>query len=203
MGWLIAYIKQRKALAFQREKQLLLLKEELYMRSTEALENNQRKIHSLEEELCQLKSDKKQLIIELTQQKELLEISSQKIMTVQTERGLKENIFKESEIYQLFHKACHVQPNIKITEKEWQELQTTIDDTYPNFSKTLYSLCPQLSLMDLRICYAIKISLSVTDIANLVNRSKSAITASRIRLYKKLHGEEGSAEMFDRFIVDL
>lgn len=203
MGWLIVYIKQRKALAFQREKQLLLLKEELYMRSTEALENNQRKIHSLEEELCQLKSDKKQLIIELTQQKELLEISNQKIMTVQTERGLKENIFKESEIYQLFHKACHVQPNIKITEKEWQELQTTIDDTYPNFSKTLYSLCPQLSLMDLHICYAIKISLSVTDIANLVNRSKSAITASRIRLYKKLHGEEGSAEMFDRFIADL
>lgn len=203
MGWLIAYIKQRKALAFQREKQLLLLKEELYMRSTEALENNQRKIHSLEEELCQLKSDKKQLIIELTQQKELLEISSQKIMTVQTERELKENIFKESEIYQLFHKAYHVQPNIKITEKEWQELQTTIEDTYPNFSKTLYSLCPQLSLMDLRICYAIKISLSVTEIANLVNRSKSAITASRIRLYKKLHGEEGSAEMFDRFIADL
>lgn len=203
MGWLIAYIKQRKALAFQREKQLLLLKEELYMRSTEALENNQRKIQSLEETLSQLKSEKENLATELLQQKNLLEISSQKIMTVQTERGLKENIFKESEIYQLFHKACHVQPNIKITEKEWQELQTTIDDTYPNFSKTLYSLCPQLSLMDLRICYAIKISLSVTDIANLVNRSKSAITASRIRLYKKLHGEEGSAEMFDRFIVDL
>ena len=203
MGWLIAYIKQRKALAFQREKQLLLLKEELYIRSTEALENNQRKIHSLEEELCQLKSDKKQLIKELTQQKELLEISSQKIMTVQAERELKENILKGSEIYQLFHKACHVQPNIKITEKEWQELQIAIDDTYPNFSKTLYSLCPQLSLMDLRICYAIKISLSVTETANLVNRSKSAITASRIRLYKKLHGEEGSAEMFDRFIADL
>ena len=203
MGWLIAYIKQRKALAFQREKQLLLLKEELYIRSTEALENNQRKIHSLEEELCQLKSDKKQLIKELTQQKELLEISSQKIMKVQAERELKENILKGSEIYQLFHKACHVQPNIKITEKEWQELQIAIDDTYPNFSKTLYSLCPQLSLMDLRICYAIKVSLSVTDIANLVNRSKSAITASRIRLYKKLHGVEGSAEMFDKFITDL
>ena len=83
MGWLIVYIKQRKALTSQREKQLHLLKEELYMRSTEALENNQRKIHSLEEELCQLKSDNKQLIIELTQQKELLEISSQKKKTWQ------------------------------------------------------------------------------------------------------------------------
>ena len=202
-GLLFVYIKQRKAIVSQREKQLLLLKEELYIRSSEALENNQRKIHSLEEELCQLKSDKKQLIKELTQQKELLEISSQKIMTVKAERELKENILKGSEIYQLFHKAYHVQPNIKITEKEWQELQTAIDDTDPNFSKTLYSLCPQLSLMDLRICYAIKISLSVTDIAILVNRSKSAITASRIRLYKKLHGEEGSAEMFDKFITDL
>ena len=203
MGWLIVYIKQRKALTSQREKQLHLLKEELYMRSTEALENNQRKIQSLEEKLNLLKSEKENLATELLQQKNLLEVSNQKIMTVQTERGLKENIFKESEIYQLFHKAYHVQPNIKITEKEWQELQTAIDDTYPNFSKTLYSLCPQLSLMDLRICYAIKISLSVTDIANLVSRSKSAITASRIRLYRKLHGEEGTAEMFDKFITDL
>ena len=203
MGWLIVYIKQRKALTSQREKQLHLLKEELYMRSTEELENNQRKIQSLEEKLNLLKSEKEKLATELLQQKNLLEVSNQKIMTVQTERGLKENIFKESEIYQLFHKAYHVQPNIKITEKEWQELQTAIDDTYPNFSKTLYSLCPQLSLMDLRICYAIKISLSVTDIANLVSRSKSAITASRIRLYRKLHGEEGTAEMFDKFITDL
>lgn len=202
-GLLFVYIKQRKAIAFQREQQLLLLKEELYTRSTEALEDNQRKIQSLEETLSQLKSEKENLATELLQQKNLLEISNQKIITSQTERTLRENILKRTDIYQLFHKACHNPSNAKISEKEWQELQTAIDDAYPNFSQTLYSLYPKLTLMDLHICCSIKISLSVTEIASIVCRSKSAITASRIRLYKKLQGEEGTAEMFDKFIADL
>ena len=202
-GLLFVYIKQRKVIAFQREQQLLLLKEELYTRSTEALENNQRKIQSLKETLSQLKSEKENLATELLQQKNLLEISNQKIITSQTERTLRENILKRTDIYQLFHKACHNSSNAKISEKEWQELQTAIDDAYPNFSQTLYSLYPKLTLMDLHICCSIKISLSVTEIASIVCRSKSAITASRIRLYKKLQGEEGTAEMFDKFIADL
>lgn len=202
-GLLFVYIKQRKVIAFQREQQLLLLKEELYTRSTEALENNQRKIQSLKETLSQLKSEKENLATELLQQKNLLEISNQKIITSQTERTLRENILKRTDIYQLFHKACHNSSNTKISEKEWQELQTAIDDAYPNFSQTLYSLYPKLTLMDLHICCSIKISLSVTEIASIVCRSKSAITASRIRLYKKLQGEEGTAEMFDKFIADL
>lgn len=202
-GLLFVYIKQRKVIAFQREQQLLLLKEELYTRSTEALEDNQRKIQSLKETLSQLKSEKENLATELLQQKNLLEISNQKIITSQTERTLRENILKRTDIYQLFHKACHNPSNAKISEKEWQELQTAIDDAYPNFSQTLYSLYPKLTLMDLHICCSIKISLSVTEIASIVCRSKSAITASRIRLYKKLQGEEGTAEMFDKFIADL
>lgn len=203
IGLLYVYIKQRKAIAFQREQQLLHLKEELYTRSTEALEDNQRKIQSLKEKLSQLKSEKENLATELLQQKNLLEISNQKIITSQNERTLRENILKRTDIYQLFHKACHNPSNAKISEKEWQELKTAIDDAYPNFSQTLYSLYPKLTLMDLHICCSIKISLSVTEIASIVCRSKSAITASRIRLYKKLQGEEGTAEMFDKFIADL
>ena len=42
----------------------------------------------------------------------------------------------------------------------------------------------------------------VKDIARLVGRSTPAITASRIRLYKKIHGTEGTAEMMDKFIAD-
>ena len=202
-GLLFVYIKQRKVIAFQREQQLLLLKEELYTRSTEALKDNQRKIQSLEEKLSQLKSEKENLAIELLQQKNLLEISNQKIITSQTERTLRENILKRTDIYQLFHKACHNPSNTKISEKEWQELQTAIDNAYPNFLQTLYSLYPRLTLMDLHICCSIKISLSVTEIASIVCRTKSAITASRIRLYKKLQGVEGTADMFDKFIADL
>lgn len=43
----------------------------------------------------------------------------------------------------------------------------------------------------------------VKDIAKIVNRSAPAITASRIRLYKKIHNEDGSADLMDRFLLDL
>lgn len=49
----------------------------------------------------------------------------------------------------------------------------------------------------------IKISIPVKDIAKILGRSTSAITVARIRLYKKIHGEDGSAEMMDKFIADL
>lgn len=45
--------------------------------------------------------------------------------------------------------------------------------------------------------------MQVKDISRLVNRSKPAITAARIRLYKKIHGTEGTGDMLDKFIINL
>ena len=39
--------------------------------------------------------------------------------------------------------------------------------------------------------------------AQILNRTASAITNARVRLYKKIHSEEGKADMLDKFIVDL
>ena len=46
----------------------------------------------------------------------------------------------------------------------------------------------------------VKVNVSITDIAYLVNRTKQAITVSRARLYKKITGEEGTADQFDTWI---
>ena len=43
----------------------------------------------------------------------------------------------------------------------------------------------------------------VKDIARLVGRSTPAITASRIRLYKRFMEQKVPAEMMDKFIADL
>lgn len=91
----------------------------------------------------------------------------------------------------------------EIQNKDWKELRKEIDTTYSNFTAQLYALYPQISELELHICYLIKISMPVKDIARLVGRSTPAITASRIRLYKKIHGTEGTAEMMDKFIADL
>lgn len=109
---------------------------------------------------------------------------------------------RKSDIYRLFHEAGS-KVNIRITDKEWTNLQNSIDATYSNFTSQLYALYPKISTQELHICYLIKISIPVKDIAKILGRSTSAITVARIRLYKKIHGEDGSAEMMDKFIADL
>ncbi|MEG2164578.1 MAG: hypothetical protein RRY55_08920 [Bacteroidales bacterium] len=142
---------------------------------------------------------KKQLI---QSQKELLEASNLKIRKTINEKDLLELSLKKSDIYQLFHEAVN-REEITLSEEHWKELQQIIDITYNNFTKQLYALCPQISEHELRICYLIKISISIKGISQTLIRSTSAISNSRVRLYKKIHGEGGTADMFDKFILDL
>ena len=79
----------------------------------------------------------------------------------------------------------------------------SIDDTYENFTGTLYALCKKLSPMELHICYLMKISISVTNMAYIVGRSKSAVSTTRNKLYEKLQGQKGTPEMLDQFIAKL
>lgn len=187
----------------EKEKKIRLLKENQYAESLDCIEYNNKKISYLEELLqqseCQRDNFKKQLV---QSQKELLELSNRKILTSQNEKSLLEIAFRKSEVYRLFHETSN-NTDTEIQNKDWKELRKEIDTTYSNFTAQLYALYPQISELELHICYLIKISMPVKDIARLVGRSTPAITASRIRLYKKIHGTEGTAEMMDKFIADL
>lgn len=201
--WSFYYLKRKKEAAIAQEKKLYQLKTQQYANSLDFIEENKQKINELEDLLHQAKSQKDTLQKQLIQaRKELLEISNQKIQTSRNEKELLELSFKKSDIYQYFHEIQNNE-NLKTAENKWTELRAAIDATYPNFTTQLYALYPQLSALELQICCLIKISTQVKDIARLVGRSTSAITASRIRLYKKIHGKEGTAEMMDQFITDL
>lgn len=199
----ICLSNKKKRRIIEQERNLRKLKEEQYARSLDCLESNEKKIFQLETLLQQaeLRNDtlRKRLI---STQKELLELSNQKILVSKNERDLLEISLRKSNIYRLFHEAGD-NTTIRISDKEWNELQDAINATYSNFTSQLYALYPKISTQELRICYLIKISISVKDIAKILGRSTSAITAARIRLYKKIHGEDGSAEMMDKFIADL
>lgn len=78
-----------------------------------------------------------------------------------------------------------------------------VDTVYPNFSKHLYELSPKLSVIELQICYLMKISIPPTHIAIFTNRTKAAISNARTRLAKRLLGEQNSTEKLDAFISDL
>lgn len=114
----------------------------------------------------------------------------------------KEILLRKSAIYARFHSISQ-ESDPAITDDEWTELQKTIDETYENFTGKLYALCQKLSPMELHLCYLMKISISVTNMAYIVGRSKSTVSTARSRLYEKLKGEKGTPEMLDKLISDL
>lgn len=178
------------------------MEDKRYAQSQAAIEDNQRKIEELAQEE-QLTENPNTLEHQLRQaQKETLERTNQQIEAAQAERELQIMALKQSKIYNRFHHACH-DSNIKLTDKDWSELVKAIDTAYPGFSGKLYVYCPKLSNIELQICCLVKISISASDIATLINRTRSSVTLTRTRLYKKMLGKEGKACDLDKFISDL
>ncbi|MDR1200920.1 MAG: hypothetical protein LBL58_04705 [Tannerellaceae bacterium] len=191
------YVKKHKRIVGEQEERLADLKNEQYKNSREYVLENEKEISKLEL-LQQTEGDEEKL----TSQIELLRIANQEIQIVQNKRKLLELLLSGSDIYQLFHQAPY-QNNTSITVANWAELKDMIDKTYDGFTKQIYTLCPKISEHELHICYLIKIHIQVKDIARLLNRSASAISNSRVRLYKKIYREDGNPEMLDKFILDL
>lgn len=200
--FIIVILRKKKQKAIEQEKKLRKIETRKYAQSLERIENNKKKISELELLLNDAQENNKLNKQIIQSQKEQLEHINNQVFAARNEQELLEKTFKQSDIYILFHKAGN-DDTIKITENEWGILQTEIDITYSNFTNRLYTLYPQLSLVELRICYLIKISLQVKEIAQLVNRSKPAISIARTRLYKKIHGKEGTVDMMDKFIINL
>ena len=127
-------------------------------------------------------------------------MTNERIQLKRSERDLLEIDLRHSDIYQKFHSA--IESDLKILDADWQSLQQALDLTYDNLTERLCDLYSDLSSIELRICYLIKVSIRVTDMAILLNRSKSSISSARSRLYYKLTGEEGTPNDLDQFIVD-
>ena len=197
------YIKQKQETAARQAEKIKELKEKRYAQSQEAMEENRKKIEALEKELLAKDNHINELERQQKQaQKTSLEITNQQIEATKTEQELRIRSLQQSRIYLHFHNACH-DSAIRLTGNDWVELAKAINEAYPSFSEKLYTYCPKLSTIELNICCLIKISIPTSDIATLVERSRSAVTLSRSRLYKKMQGKEGKAEDLDRFILDL
>lgn len=178
--------------ALQREKQ------EQYERSFQYVEANNAKLNELGTLLSQDHEDTNSL---LHVRKELLQVTNEQIQLRRTERDLLESDLRRSDIYMKFHSTDEADPIIG--EEDWNTLRKELDKTYNNFTNRLYQLYSGMSLIELRICYLIKISVKVTDMAKILGRSKSSVSSSRTRLYKKIKGEDGTPNELDELIADL
>lgn len=193
-------LRKRKNQLIEQAKRVQQEKESQYKQSLEYIEKNNIKLQEMERALSQMKEQKDTAQQNLIQtQKDLLEKTNQQVILQQEKLNILKSDFNISPIYLKFH-ALSNQDDPKISESDWELLQKELDITYENFIGRLYALFPQLSLVELRICCLIKTSIKVSRMAIFLNRSKSSISSSRSRLYKKLTGTEGNPEEFDDFI---
>ena len=196
------WLRQKKHEAALQRQKIRNLEAEQYRRSEAYRAESRRQLAELEAQLCKAEKDKDTARRELLETRHaLLELSAAKERIEQQERGLLVSQLHRSSVYAFFHKAAHEE--VRITAENWQELRAAIDAAYDDFTGRLYLLCPNLSEMELHICWLIKIQLSPKDMAQVVGRSQSAVSMARTRLYKKIHQKEGTTSDFDKFIADL
>ena len=107
-------------------------------------------------------------------------------------------LLKDNELYRRI-KVHAGKEDFRLNEDEWQQLATLIDYTYENFTARLMMLA-NLSLIELRACYLIKLELTPSSMAQLLCRSRNAVSMIRKRLYFKITQTEGKAEELDALI---
>lgn len=90
-------------------------------------------------------------------------------------------ILKDSSIYKKI-KCIEMHPKEEMYEEDWRKLADTIEEVIPNFIPMLKN---QVSYRDYRICLLIRLGISASLMARLLNLSDAAISKSRKTMLKK------------------
>lgn len=196
-------------LQYYRRKQLQLniqledlkrLKEEQYRKSNDFIEKNKQKIEELEKQLQEASFVNSDLKEQLQEEQEKFKCINKQIEIERNEQQLRKLRFSETYIY------CHVQSQIqlgkyKLTKEDWNVLEETVNDIYPDFIKKLN--IGNVTTHELKICLLIKANVSPSNIAKIIVCTTSAISLTRRRLYKRYFQEEGNPKKWDEFIHSL
>lgn len=203
----IQYFKLKQLQLTIRLKKIKRLKDKLYSRSVQFIEENKRKIEELEImerkflEVDQINTTLKE---QLNAQKELIIYTNKQIKLDLNRREQSQAVLFKSEIY------LHIQRQLKINDRskrmlsdeDWKELEKLVNSTYNGFKENLYDIY-NLSLFEYRVCLLIKINIQPIDIGKLTEHSKESISSTRRRLYEKVFHIKGTPKDWDDFIYSL
>lgn len=109
----------------------------------------------------------------------------------------------DSPIAQHFRQLLKANPYQIPSLSDWKELKTAISQEIPDFHEKLQTDSYQLSDNEYDICMLIKIQTSCSDIARLLQCSRSNVTHIRERIFKQLFSKSGKAEELDEYIMSL
>lgn len=197
--------KSRKESELAQQRQLTAEAEERGKKGQQQMEYNSMRIAELEGKLADALQRNDELEAQrIKTETQVLRLQNEALAANQTRSEILFREFVKSPLYEKLKSPTLTEPRT-MTEEEWMLLQMTMDDIYDRFTYRLNSL-HSMSDIEMRICYLLKLKVPLADIAEIVCRSKSAITLARTRLYRKLTGEKGSskacAEKLDQMIQE-
>ena len=91
------------------------------------------------------------------------------------------------------------QKDFQPDKEQWRELERVFDEKLPHIMSTLRS-CPQVSLMEMRVCMMIRLGISTSAIARLTGNSRPNVSMIKKRIYTKLTGLDGSAKELESYL---
>ena len=122
------------------------------------------------------------------------------LMMLQKKKNDRIGAFKQSDTYINIVRCA--KSKAPMQEEDWHNLERNINEIYDYFAHRLFSLC-RISDIELKICCLVKVGFTPIDIAHLLLRTPSAISAARKRLYEKLTGKAGDASDLDMFLKNM
>lgn len=141
------------------------------------------------------------------QYNEILEQNREFTQILESLNGRKLSDLVSTDIARHFHKLSS--QDAHPTAAEWQTLQNTVQEQYPDFYATLARQYTEqqpgqtMTEQERRIVSLIAIKCSPLQMSVLLVCGKSNISNLRRRLYKKITGQDGSGSLLDKIIYDL
>jgi hypothetical protein len=93
-------------------------------------------------------------------------------------------------------------PDFKLNNAQWEGLKEEIDASLNGFTERLLCLNPKLNDGDIHVCYLLKLEIAPTDMAHIMVCQTNTVSSIRKRLYKKIHGVDGTPSQLDQFIKE-
>ena len=93
-------------------------------------------------------------------------------------------------------------PDFKLNNAQWEGLKEEIDASLNGFTERLLCLNPKLNDGDIHVCFLLKLEIAPTDMAHIMVCQTNTVSSIRKRLYKKIHGVDGTPSQLDQFIKE-
>lgn len=144
----------------------------------------------------------------LHKETELSKLREKEISLKNKETELREALFRR---ISFFHKLPSLHSNdtqddivrnrkITITDAEWSEVTSVVNDAFDNFVVRLQQAYPQLENKDIGFCCLVKININIQDLSDIYCVSKAAITKRKYRIKTNKLGVTDENISLDSFL---